>query len=119
MTKKTAKTKSSISTVKIEVRPYSEKIHALRARTTPIDLLTKTGERPSVIIGPADHHRANQTPAINLFPPVPVTQSGRPPLDLSNLLRTVMPQPVFDESSRMNVTTTLALHGGECAYGCP
>lgn len=119
LARKTAKTQSSISTVKIDVRPYSEKIHSLRARMTPIDIINKTGERPSIIIGPTDQHSANQTTAINLFPAVPVAQSGRPPADLSNLLPNAMLQPRYDESARMNVTTTRAIHGGECAYGCP
>lgn len=117
--RKTAKTQSGISTVKIDVRPYSEKIHALRARMTSTDIMTKTGERPSVIIGPTDQHSANQTTAINLFPAVPIAQSERPPVDLSNLLPNAMLQPGYDESTRMNVTTTQAIHGGECAYGCP
>ncbi len=110
---------SRIATVKIDVRPYGEKIHSRRARMAAIDIMTKTGERPSVIIGPTDEHRANQTPPINLFPAVPLAQSGRPPIDLSRLLPSTVPQPGDDESARMNVTTTQALHGGDCAYGCP
>jgi hypothetical protein len=115
----TGKAQSRIATVRIDVRPYSEKVHAHRARMAPIDIMTKLGERPSVIIGPTDEHRANQTPAINLFPAAPLAQSGRPPVDLSHLLPTTVPQPGYDESARMNATTTQAIHGGECAYGCP
>lgn len=117
---RTMKTKSRIPTVKISVPPHSGKRHTLRTWTTPIELEAQTGERPSVIIGPKDQHSISHTTGMNVFPPAPVTQSRRQPVDLSNPLRNVVPHPGYgDESTRMNSTTTLALHGGECAYGCP
>lgn len=116
---RTMKTKSRIPTIKISIPPQSGNKHPLRARMTPIDIMAKTGERPSIIIGPTDQHSANQTTAINLFPAVPAAQSGRPPVGLSNLLPNAVLQLGYDESARMNVTTTQAIHGGECAYGCP
>jgi len=117
---RTMKPKSRIPTVKIGVHPHSGKKHASRASTSPIEIEAEIGERPAAVIGPRDEHSGSQTSAEKLFPPAPVARSRRQPVDLSNPLRRVLPQPGYDgESNRMNSTTTLALHGGECAYGCP
>jgi len=117
---RTLKTKSRIPTIKISVPPPSGKTHALRTRTTPIQIEAGTGRRPSGIIGPKDQRSTSQTTALNIFPPTPVGGSRHQPVDLSNPLRKVLPRPGYDEeSNRMNLTTTLALHGGDCAYGCP
>lgn len=117
---RTMKTKSRIPTVKIGVHPHSGKKHASRASASPIAIEAETGERPAAMIGPRDERSAGQTAAATLFPPAPVGRSRREPVDVSNPLRKVLPQPGYDgEANRMNSTTTLALHGGECAYGCP
>lgn len=117
---RTMKTKSRIPTVKISIPPHSRKKQSFRGSTSPIEIEAGTGERPAAIIGPRDERSVSQTAAAKLFPPTPVGRSRREPVDPSNPLRRVLPQPGYDgESNRMNSTTTLALHGGECAYGCP
>jgi len=117
---RTIKTRSRIPTVKISIPPHSGKKHALRMRTLPPEVDLGTGERPSVIIGPKDQHHSNTTAAMDVFPLTPVTQSGHRPVDLLIPFENVLQKPGYaTESNRMNSTTTLALHGGECAYGCP
>ncbi|SLM47250.1 protein of unknown function [Nitrospira japonica] len=118
--RRTMKTTSRIPTVKIGIPPLSGKTHTFRTWTTPIELEPQTGERPSGFIGPNNQTRPNQHTAPNVFPPAPLVQSERRPVDLSIPLRHVLPQADYDaESNRMNSATALALHGGECAYACP
>lgn len=117
---RTMRTKPLAPTVKIGVPPHRGKSQTFRARTTPSEIQAEPGKRPGAVIGPRDEHSTSQPTVENLFPPAPVAGSRGESVERSNPLRTVLPQPGYDgESDRMNSTTTLALHGGECAYGCP
>ncbi|WHZ21235.1 MAG: hypothetical protein OJF47_000347 [Nitrospira sp.] len=120
--------KSIIPVMRVPVLPYNEKRQALQARTILPEILITPSKRPPSIIGPIqENEQSDQANIATLnqamtIRPSSSTESrfafeGRPILATDTLK--ISFQLPANEPLRMNMTTTQALHGGNCASGCP
>jgi hypothetical protein len=106
--------------------PYNEKRHVSRMRTTPMEIGISAHDQAPTIIGPvqetkhpilSDERRVSQSVAAP--PSIGQFQSfGGQPFVAVNPFQSAVQLP-DNESLRMNLTTTQALHEGNCANGCP
>ncbi len=120
------KAKAHKPAMKVSILPYSGKRHVSRMRTTPLEIGISAHDQVSTIIGPvqetknpllSDERRVNQSVAASLS--IGQFQSfGGQPFVALNPFQSALQLP-DNESLRMNLTTTQALHEGNCANGCP
>lgn len=111
--------------MKVSVLPYNGKRQVLTVRTTPPEIETSARYKADTIIGPvqdiqkpmlSDERSLSQAalPAVGeSFP-----RFGAQPFVTPNPFQSAVQLP-DNESLRMNLTTTLAFHAGNCASGCP
>ena len=120
------KAKAHKPAMKVSILPYSGKRHVSRMRTTPLEVGISAHDQAPIIIGPvqetknlilSDERRASQSGAAP--PSIGQFQSfGGQPFVALNPFQSALQLP-DNESLRMNLTTTQALHEGNCANGCP
>lgn len=119
--------KSFIHNILIPAPPSNGKRQILKTRTILPDLAIAPGEKTPNIIGPIQEHvTADQSgiPSLDHALAIrPFPGESLPLFEGRTILQTDPLRPSFrlpgNESLRMNVTTTQALHGGNCANGCP
>ncbi len=117
----------SITVMRVPAFSYNGKRQVLQTRTILPESIITPRDRTSSLIGPVQEsvkthqsHIAGLSQAMAIGPFLSEPQSlfeGRPIL-ATDALKTNFRLSV-DESLRMNMTTTQALHGGNCASGCP
>jgi len=107
--------------------PYNGKRQVLAIRTTPPEIGVHREYTPATVIGPvqgvqkpilSDERSVSQ--AVAMLPTAVDSLSlfGGQYAAAVNPLQSALQLP-GNESSRMNMTTTRTLHGGNCASGCP
>ena len=119
--------KSFIHNILIPAPPPNGKRQILKTRTILPDLAIAPREKTPNIIGPVQEHvTADQSgiPSLDHALAIrPFPGESLPLFEGRTILQTDPLRPSFrlpgNESLRMNVTTTQALHGGNCANGCP
>jgi len=112
--------------MKVSILPYNGKRQVSRMRTTPLEIGISAHDQAPTLIGPvqetkypilSEERRVSQSvaapPSIGQFQ----SFGGRPFVALNPFQSAV--QMPDNESLRMNLTTTQALHEGNCANGCP
>lgn len=120
--------RSITQVMRVPALPSNRKRQVLQARTILPEVIIILRNRTSSIIGPVQENvttdqsnitSLNQTVTIRLSSPnEPLSLfEGRQILTM-DALKTSFQLPV-NEPLRMNMTTTQALHGGNCASGCP
>ena len=91
------------------------------------EIIITPRDRTSSIIGPVqENEKTDQSNIAGLHQAMAIRPSSSESLSLfegwpiptTDVLKTSFRLPV-NESLRMNMTTTQALHGGNCASGCP
>ena len=113
--------------MKVSVLPYNGKRHVFKMRTTPPEIGISAHQQAPTIIGPvqeirkpnlSDGRRVSQFGAALPSTVVFSSQFGGQPIVASNQFQNALPLP-GNESLSMNLTTTQALHEGNCGSGCP
>jgi hypothetical protein len=113
--------------MKVSVLPYSGKRQVFKMRTTPPEIGISAHQQAPTIIGPvqeiqkpnlSDGRRVSQFGAALPSTVEFSSQFGGQPIVASNQFQNALPLP-GNESLSMNLTTTQALHEGNCANGCP
>jgi hypothetical protein len=113
--------------MKVSVLPYSGKRQVFKMRTTPPEIGISAHQQAPTIIGPvqeiqkpnlSDGRRVSQFGAALPSTVEFSSQFGGQPIVASNQFQNALPLP-GNESLSMNLTTTQALHEGNCASGCP
>ena len=113
--------------MKVSVLPYNGKRQVFKMRTTPPEIGVSVHQQAPTIIGPvqeiqkpilSDGRRVSQFGAALPSTVVFSSQFGGQPIVASNQFQNALPLP-GNESLRMNLMTTQALHEGNCASGCP
>lgn len=106
---------------------YNGKRQVLKTRTTLPEIEISPRYNTSTVIGPvqeiqkpglSNDRTVSQAGATLPYTVQSLSLLGRRPLAASNPFQSALQLPV-NESLRMNLTTTQALHGGNCADGCP
>ena len=120
------KAKAHKPVMKVSILPYSGKKHVSRMRMTSLEIGISAHDQAPIIIGPvqetkslilSDERRVSQSVAVP--PSLGRFQSfGGQPFVALNPFQSALQLP-DNESLRMNLTTTQALHEGNCANGCP
>ena len=112
--------------MKVSILPYNGKRQVSKMRTTPPEIGISMHDKAPTIIGPvqetknpilSDERSVSQSVAV----PPSIGQSpsfGGQPFVALNPFQSALQLP-GNESLRMNLTTTQALHEGNCANGCP
>ena len=112
--------------MKVSILPYSGKRQVSRMRTTPLEIGISAHDKPPASIGPvqetknhilSDERSVSQSVAALPSISQPSSFGGQPFVAL-NPFQSALQLP-DNESLRMNLTTTQALHEGNCANGCP
>lgn len=123
--KGTGKNRSKYSTqvMRIPTLPYNGRKLVLKTRTMLPDFTLPSRERAARLIGPTqDQATTNWSRIPNLTQGPALGESvasfENHPVFAMDLLKPSFRLPI-SESFRMNLTTTQALHGGNCANGCP
>lgn len=119
--------KSFTPVMRVPALPYNGKRQILQARTILPDMAMTPRDRTPRIIGPVQENaKVDQANIPNLNHAIAMRPSHGASLPLFEqrpILATDALQTGFrlqvNESLRMNMTTTQALHGGNCASGCP
>ena len=113
--------------MKVPALLYNGKRHDLTIRTTPPEIKISARYKADTLIGPvqeirksvlADNRSVSQ--AVATFPSTvgsPSLFGGQPSVAV-NPFQSALQLP-SNESFRLNMTTAEALHGGNCASGCP
>lgn len=120
--------RSITQVMRVPVLPSNGKRQVLQARTILPEIIITPRNRISSIIGPVQENvKTDQSNITSLNQAMAIKPSssneslslfeGRPILAM-DALKTSFQLPV-NEPLRMNMTTTQALHGGNCASGCP
>ena len=123
------KTQSNALTqvMKVSALPYNGKRQVFKMRTIPPEIGISAHQQAPTIIGPvqeiqkpnlSDGRSVSQFGAALPFTVEFSSQFGGQPIVASNQFQNALPPP-GNESLRMNLTTTQALHEGNCASGCP
>ena len=113
----------------IPVLLYNGKRPGLTIRTTPLEIGISARYKPDTVIGPvqeiqtsllSDNRTVSQAVAMGLstVESAPLLGLGGQPSIASNSFQRAL-QRSDNESLRMNLETTQALHGGNCPRGCP
>ncbi|MEO8046062.1 MAG: hypothetical protein ABI684_02145 [Nitrospirota bacterium] len=112
--------------MKVSILPYNGKRQVSRMRTTPMEIGISAHDQAHILIGPvqeikypilSEERRVSQSVAAP--PSIGQFQSfGGCPFVALNPFQSAVQLP-DNESLRMNLTTTQALHEGNCATGCP
>ncbi len=113
--------------MRVPAAPYNGKRQIHNTRPTLPEVVISADDRIATIIGPVQE---NRKPGLSdergLNQAVAMRPSTGKSLPLFEGLPIVELKPrqtslrlPFNESLRMNLTTTQALHGGNCANGCP
>ena len=123
--------KASVKTIarvmKVPARAYNGKSPVLQTRTILPESIITLRDRTSSFIGPVQEHvKTVQSPVAGLSQARAVGPFLRASLPLFED-RPILPTDAFrmnsrlsvNEDLRMNMTTTRALRGGNCASGCP
>lgn len=119
--------KSITQVMRVPALPYNGKRQVLQARTILPEIIITPRDRTSSIIGPVQENgKTDQSNIAGLHQAMAIRPSSSESLSLfegwpipaTDVLKTSFRLPV-NESLRMNMTTTQALHGGNCASGCP
>ena len=119
--------KGFMQVMRVPLLPSKGKRHILQTRTILPDMEILPRQATVTMIGPAQETLpADQSGASSLqqvFAMRLASHESPSPFEgrsifPSDALKTSIPLPV-NESLRMNLTTTQALHGGNCANGCP
>ena len=106
---------------------YNGKRPGLMIRTTPLEIGISARYKPDTRIGPvqeiqtsplSDNRTVSQAVAMGLSTVESAPLLGGQPFVASNSFQRAL-QRSDDESLRMNLETTQALHGGNCSRGCP
>jgi hypothetical protein len=119
--------KALTQAMKVSVLPYNGKRHVSKMRMTLPEVGVSSHRQAPTIIGPvqeiqtpmlSDERSASQASAT-----LPCTADfsslfGSQPFGALNPLQNALPLP-GNESLRMNLASTQALHEGNCASGCP
>ena len=119
--------KTLTQVMKVSVLPYNGKRHVSKMRMTLPEVGVSAHRQAPTVIGPvqeiqtpmlSDERSASQASAT-----LPSTADfsslfGGQPFGALNPLQNALPLP-GNESLRMNLATTQALHEGNCASGCP
>ncbi len=112
--------------MKVSILPYRGKRQVSRMRTTPLEIGISAHDKPPASIGPvqetknhilSDERSVSQSVAALPSISQPSSFGGQPFVAL-NPFQSALQLP-DNESLRMNLTTTQALHEGNCANGCP
>lgn len=120
-------TRSLTQAMRILALPYNGKKQVLQARTILPEIIITPRDRISSIIGPVQEnvthdqsHMAglNQVMATRPTPGESHSLAEGRPILATDALKADFRLPV-NESLRMNMTTMQAIHGGNCASGCP
>jgi hypothetical protein len=107
--------------------PYDGKRQIHTIRTTPLEIGISARDKTSTIIGPVQEFQkpilSDERSVSRSVAALPATVEfpslfGGQPFVAVNQIQDVLQIP-DNESIRMNRTTTQALHGGNCASGCP
>jgi len=111
--------------MRIPTPPYNGKRQILKVRTILPEIEITPRYKTDIVIGPLQEI---WKPGLSIDPPLSQTVATGPSTVESpsllgsqpalNPFQSALPLPV-NESLRMNLTTTQALHGGNCASGCP
>ena len=118
--------KAVIQVMRVPAHQYSGKGQSLRARAILPEMTQPSFERNPGIIGPVQdnvsvNHSSLQGPGLAIARSS--TTITLPLFEAGTIGTTDAPKTSFrlpaNESLRMNMTTTQALHGGNCASGCP
>jgi hypothetical protein len=119
--------KALTQVMKVSVLPYNGKWHLSKMRTTLPKIGISANQKASTIIGPVQE---TQSPILHDERSVSQSVAARPstvefsslfggqPFVALNQFQNAL-QLAGNESVRMNLTTTQALHHGNCANGCP
>ncbi|WHZ15239.1 MAG: hypothetical protein OJF52_002080 [Nitrospira sp.] len=120
--------RSITQVMRVPVLPSNGKRQVLQARTILPEIIITPRNRTSSIIGPVQENVKTDQSNIASLNQVMVIRPSSPHESLSlfegrqtlamDALKTSFQLPV-NEPLRMNMTTTQALHGGNCASGCP
>lgn len=119
--------RSITQVMRVPVLPSHGKRQVLQARTILPEMIITPRHRPSNIIGPIQENLTtdrsniagvNQAMTISPSPNESLSLFENRPTLAMDTLKTGFQLP-FTEPLRMNMTTTQALHGGNCASGCP
>lgn len=120
--------RSITQVMRVPAPPYNGKRQFLQARTILPEIIITPRNRTSSIIGPVQENVKTDQSNIASLNQVMAIRPSSPNESLSlfesrpilamDALKTSFQLPV-NEPLRMNMTTTQALHGGNCASGCP
>ena len=119
--------KAFTQVMKVSVLPYNGKRQVFKMRTTPSEIGISAHQQAPTIIGPVQEIQkpilSDQRSVIQVGAALPSTVefsslSGGQPFVALNQFQNALQLP-GNESLRMNLTTTQALHEGNCASGCP
>jgi hypothetical protein len=119
-------TKALTQVMKVSILPYTGKRQALKIRTTLPEIRISVRDKTLTIIGPVQETPNPILPdersvSRSVAAPPSIGQSpsfGGQPFVALNQFQSALQLP-GNESLRMNLTTTQALHEGNCANGCP
>lgn len=112
--------------MKVSIFPYSGKRQVSRMRVTPLEIGISSHDQAHTSIGPvqkiknpvlSDERSVSQSVAALPSISQPSSFGGQPFVALDPFQSAL--QLPDNESLRMNLTTTQALHEGNCANGCP
>ena len=113
--------------MRVPALPYNGKRQVLKIRTTLPEIETSARDKTATVIGPvqeirkpglSDDRAVSQSVATRPYTVESPSLLGGQPLVALDPFQSA-PQMSVNESLRMNLTTTQALHGGNCASGCP
>lgn len=119
--------KAHTQSMKVSALPYNGKRQVLTIRTTPPEIGVSVRSKTASIIGPVQEIRKpilsderSVSQAVAALPSTVDSPSlfGGQPFVAVNPFQSAL-QPPDNESIRMNLTTTQALHDGNCGSGCP
>lgn len=111
----------------VSALPYNGKRQVRSIRTTPTETGVSLREKTATIIGPVQEfrkptlsHERLVSQTVTALPSTVESTSlfGGQPIGALNRFSSALQEP-DNESRRMNLTTTQALHGGNCPNGCP
>ncbi len=119
--------KALTQVMKVSVLPYNGKRHVFKMRTTSPEIGISAYQQAQTIIGPVQEFQkpilSGGRSVIQAGAALPSTVEfsslfGGQPFVALNQFQNALQLP-GNESLRMNLTTTQALHEGNCASGCP
>ena len=122
-----AQAKALTQVMKVSALPYNGKRQVFKVRTAPPEIGVSTHQQVPTIIGPVQeiqkpilsYGRSVSQFSATLPSTVEFSSlSGGQPFVALNQFQNALQLP-GNESLRMNLTTTQALHEGNCASGCP